>query len=101
MVPVSYTHLDVYKRQLPDSNTDWISIQTPFIGLFNDVIELYAQKKGDIITLSDNGDTFHNLELVGASLNRAGERKNIAERILLNYGVHLKDNELYLSLIHI
>lgn len=90
-----YTWLKSKTVILPDSNTDWISIQTPFIGLFNDVIELYAQKKGDIITLSDNGDTFHNLELVGASLNRAGERKNIAERILLNYGVHLKDNELY------
>jgi hypothetical protein len=79
---------------LPDEKTQWVAIQTPFIGLFNDVIEMYAQKKGNLITLSDNGETFHNLDLVGASLTHVGERKNIAERILLNYGVQLKNDEL-------
>ncbi len=79
---------------IPDQRTDWVAIQTPFIGLFNDVIELYAKKKEDKIILSDNGETFHNLDLVGTSLNRVGERRNIAERILLNYGIQCKDNEL-------
>jgi hypothetical protein len=79
---------------IQDQRTEWVAIQTPFIGLFNDVIEMYAQKKGDRITLSDNGETFHNLDLVGASLNRLGERRNIAERILLNYGIQLQDDEL-------
>lgn len=79
---------------LPDDKTEWVAIQTPFIGLFNDVIEMYAQKKGDKILLSDNGETFHNLELVGTSLSRAGERRNLAERILLNYGVQMQKDEL-------
>lgn len=79
---------------IPDTQTEWVAIQTPFIGLYNDVIEIYAQKKGAKIILSDNGETLHNLDLVGASLNRAGERKNIAERILLNYGIQLQGNEL-------
>ncbi|MCE6988489.1 DUF1828 domain-containing protein [Dyadobacter sp. CY323] len=79
---------------IPDERTEWVSIQTPFIGLFNDTIEMYAQKKGKKILLSDNGDTFHNLELVGASINRVGERRNIAERILLNYGIQLNNDEL-------
>lgn len=79
---------------IPDERTEWVAIQTPFIGLFNDVIEMYAQKKDNKIILSDNGETFHNLDLVGISLNRIGERQNIAERILLNYGVQLKENEL-------
>lgn len=78
----------------PDANTGWVSIQTPFIGLFNDTIEMYAQKKGEKIILSDNGETLHNLELVGTSLGRAGERKNMAERILLNYGIHQNGEEL-------
>lgn len=79
---------------IPDERTEWVAIQTPFIGLFNDVIEMYAQKKNEKIILSDNGETFHNLDLVGASVNRSGERRNIAERILLNYGIQLKDSEL-------
>jgi len=77
-----------------DEKTGWASIQTPFIGVFNDTIELYAQKKNDKIILSDNGDTYNNLELLGVSLKRSGERKNIADRILLNYGVTNKNDEL-------
>jgi hypothetical protein len=79
---------------LPDAATEWVAIQTPFIGLFNDVIEIYAKKNGERIILSDNGETFHNLDLLGTSLNRAGERKNIAERILLNYGIQIYGSEL-------
>lgn len=79
---------------IPDLSTEWVAIQTPFIGLYNDVIEIYAQKKGDNIILSDNGETLNNLELVGASISRTGERRMIAERILLNYGIQLIGNEL-------
>ena len=62
--------------------------------MYNDVVEIYAQKKGIHITLSDNGETLNNLELVGAAIGRAGERRMIAERILLNYGIQLIENEL-------
>ncbi len=79
---------------LPDIKTEWVAIQTPFIGLFNDVIEIYAQKKGEKIILSDNGETYHNLDLVGTSLNRVGERKNLADRIMLNYGIQQQGGEL-------
>ena len=79
---------------IPDISTEWVAIQTPFIGLYNDVIEIYAQKKGATIVLSDNGETLNNLELVGASISRTGERRNIAERILLNYGIQLSGKEL-------
>ncbi|MBE7177770.1 MAG: DUF1828 domain-containing protein [Mucilaginibacter polytrichastri] len=79
---------------IPDNQTDWVSIQTPFIGLFNDTIEVYVKKKQDKIIMSDNGETFHNLDLVGASVNRVGERKMFMERILLNYGIRLDDTEL-------
>ena len=79
---------------LADNNTEWVSIQTPFIGIFNDVIEIYARKQGGKIILSDNGETLHNLELVGTSLSRSGDRRNVAERILLNYGIQLSKEEL-------
>lgn len=77
----------------PDAHTGWVAISTPFIGLFNDALEIYAQKRGNKIVLSDNGETFHNLELVGAKI-RKGERKEITDRILLNYGISIKDDEL-------
>jgi hypothetical protein len=80
-----------------DEKTGWISIKTPFIGLFNDIIEIYVQKKGNKIILSDNGETYNNLELVGVTLKRAGERKNLADRILLNYGIGSFQNELILE----
>jgi hypothetical protein len=79
---------------IPDETSEWVAIQTPFIGLYNDVIEIYAQKKGAKIILSDNGETLNNLDLVGSSINRTGERRIIAERILLNYGIQLIGTEL-------
>lgn len=82
---------------IPDDNSEWTAIQTPFLGLYNDVIEMYAKKKGSNIILSDNGETFNNLDLVGSSLYRIGERRNLAERILLNYGVQLKGSELLIE----
>jgi hypothetical protein len=79
-----------------DSKTDWVMITTPFVGMFNDLLELYAQKKDNKIILSDNGETINNLELVGAKVNR-GERKDIFNKILLNYGLTLKNDELILE----
>jgi len=92
-----YTWLKNKTIVLSDENTEWTAIQTPFLGLYNDVIEMYAKKSGSKIILSDNGDTFNNLDLVGSSLNRAGDRRNIAEKILLNYGVRLDGTELVIE----
>lgn len=80
----------------PDRQTGWFTISTPFIGIFNDTLEIYAQKYDDKIVLSDNGETIGNLELLGVKL-RKGERKDIAERILINYGINLKNNELIIE----
>ena len=79
-----------------DNQTGWAAISTPFIGLFNDVIEIYVQKKTDTtFLLSDGGDTLQNLELVGVNINASSNRKNILNQILINYGVTLmNDNEL-------
>lgn len=76
-----------------DEQTGWASVQTPFVGLFNDNLEIYIRKSGNTILLSDDGETINNLELVGTKI-RKGEKKDIADRILLTYGIALKDNEL-------
>lgn len=75
-------------------DTGWTQISTPFSGLFNDPIEIYAKKIDDKILLSDDGLTFRNLDLLGASVTRSSKRKDILYKILLNYGVRLQNNEL-------
>ncbi|MDP3113614.1 MAG: DUF1828 domain-containing protein [Candidatus Cloacimonadaceae bacterium] len=78
-----------------DNVTNWTQITTPFLGLFNDSIEIYVKKEKEKLILSDDGETIHNLELSGVSLSRSAKRKDILESILLNYGVTLnKDSEL-------
>jgi hypothetical protein len=79
-----------------DKRTNWISISTPFIGLFNDNIEFFVKKKDNEIIFSDDGETLYNLGLIGVNFKK-GERKNIFERILLNYGINIKNDELFIK----
>lgn len=80
-----------------DEKTEWVTVSTPFVGLFNDPIEIYMKKDGDTIVLSDDGVTLRNLELAGANVIRSPKRKEWLEFILLNYGVQLQNNELYVN----
>ena len=77
-----------------DSNTDWHLINTPFVGAFNDTIEIYAQKNGNHLKLSDNGETMSNLELQGLHIQGSKRRRAILDTILLNYGVRAENDEL-------
>ena len=73
----------------------WTLISTPFLGLFNDTLELYCQRENGKILLSDDGYTLRQLELCGVSLTRSPKRKEILDGILLNYGVQIiADGEL-------
>lgn len=77
-----------------DSNTDWFLINTPFVGAFNDTIEIYAQKSGSHLKLSDNGETMSNLELQGLHIQGSKRRRAILDTILLNYGIRAENDEL-------
>ncbi len=80
-----------------DDVTGWSVISTPFFGIFNDAIELYVKKNNGTILLSDDGQTIHNLELVGVNIFRSPKRKEILEKIFYNYGVNLKDDEIVIE----
>ena len=54
-----------------DERTGWSAITTPFVGLFNDNIEIYAKLDNGRLILSDDGITLSNLDLVGASISRS------------------------------
>lgn len=77
-----------------DEQSGWFSVSTPFMGLFNDPIEIYMKKEGDTIILSDDGLTLKNLELAGVNIPRSPKRKEWLDFILLNHGITLEDNEL-------
>lgn len=77
-----------------EKSTDWFLINTPFLGAFNDTIEIYAQKNGSQLILSDNGETMTNLELQGLHIQGSKKRRNLLDSILLNYGIRRNDEEL-------
>jgi len=89
-----YKFLQDKTEIITDTGTDWVSISTPFIGAFNDCIEIYVKKSGDIIFLSDDGVTLKNLNLQGVHFNNSPKRKEMFDRILLTYGLEVIDNEL-------
>lgn len=92
-----YTWLQKQTKIFTDSKSEWITIRTPYIGLFNDIIEMYAKQNGDKIILSDNGDTLSNLELAGTTFTRSNTKKSLLESVLLNYGIKLQNDELIIE----
>jgi hypothetical protein len=76
------------------NSNDWIEISTPFVGLFNDTVDIYAKKEGNKIILSDDGNTLRDLELSGLEITRSPKRKEILDRILINHGVQMNNEEL-------
>lgn len=80
-----------------DLTTDWFLINTPFIGAFNDTIEIYAQKNGSQLKLSDNGETLSNLEIQGLQIQGSKRRKSLLDSILINYGVKINNDELVIE----
>ncbi len=95
------TYVDDYYNWLREktyvqkgTSTDWFLINTPFVGAFNDTIEIYAQKNGSQLVLSDNGETLSNLELQGLHIQGSKKRRFILDTILLNYGIRSENDEL-------
>jgi len=82
---------------LKNTQTEWFIISTPFVGLFNDTIDIYCKESNGIITLSDDGNTLHNLDISGVSITRSPKRKEIFEKIILNYGIQCNDGELIVT----
>ncbi len=77
-----------------DETTGWSVISTPFLGAYNDHIEIFIRTNGENIELSDDGVIFDNLRQLGVNVNRSLKRKEWVEYILRNYGVTIEDNEL-------
>lgn len=78
-----------------DGGTEWYAVSTPFVGQFNDHIEIFVKREDGRILLSDDGETLANLEMVGVNFSKSAWRKEMLRKALRNYGVALDgDNEL-------
>ncbi|MDY6856664.1 MAG: DUF1829 domain-containing protein [Thermodesulfobacteriota bacterium] len=93
--------LESYYKWLKDNtviehnyNTKWSLISTPFVGIFNDMLEIYIKVDGDTVLFSDDGITLNNLETIGVNILKSRQRRQIFDGILFNFGLKLTGREL-------
>lgn len=75
-------------------DNSWTEITTPYLDRHNDYLQIYAQKNGDEILLTDDGYILNDLEMSGCSLDTR-RRKDILATTLCGFGIKLKDNCLF------
>jgi len=97
ITPLINSYYDFLKGKtsvITETGTNWVVISTPFIGLFNDTLDIYAKmdSANNKILLSDDGVTLKNLDLIGATISHSPKRKEIVQRILSNYDVQIDPN---------
>lgn len=93
-------------QQLVDSYLDWLrtglSVQevsgyceltTPFLDRHNDHLQIYAARKDDKITLTDDGYILSDLRTSGLDTSTP-KRKAVLDSLVNGFGVHLRENEL-------
>ncbi len=68
-------------------------ITTPFLDRHNDRLQIYVQRKGDHLRLTDDGYIISDLESCGCQLHR-GRREALLKTILNGFGVGEEDGEL-------
>lgn len=73
-----------------DSKTGWTSMPTPFLGLYNDLIELFVKEEAGYLFLSDDGQTIWNAETTGLDMKEP-DQKHLLDVILSKYRVNLSD----------
>jgi hypothetical protein len=83
-----------------DGKSGWCRITTPFVGMFNDPIEVFIKEQNGKLLLSDDGVIIENLELSGVDIFRSPKRKEWLEYIKLNFGIDILDGELRVEATH-
>lgn len=68
-------------------------ISTPFLDRHNDEIEIFVERKGDQIVLSDDGYTLRDLASTGVDISSGGRKLHL-NRILAGFGVSVEADEL-------
>ena len=81
-------HQEWSTKQITFEKTDSsLKIETPFVDMYHDSIELFIDSSSDGYLLSDDAHTVTELELSGLKINASKNRQVMFDKILLNYGV--------------
>lgn len=73
-----------------DKGTGWFAVSTPFVGLFNDTIDIFVKKESETkILLSDDGETIENLFVSGVDVLRSPKRKEYMQKVANNFGIKI------------
>ncbi|ANQ51427.1 DUF1828 domain-containing protein [Flammeovirga sp. MY04] len=93
-----YSWLQDNTRTLKEKNSEWGRISTPYKALNNDFITFSIKSDKDQITISDDGDTINNLNLLGLEFNkRSKTRLVLKNKILKSYNIIDDEGELLSS----
>ena len=87
----------VMEKKFEDSDkteTEWVEIPTPFIGTFNDTIDLYIKYKKDKVIFTDDGVTINNLDLMGYKMTKHKDRFH---KIFTDYKIKLDKDDMIIS----
>jgi len=71
-----------------------LEITTPFIDRHNDCIQIYVERKGDNLRLTDDGYTINDLSMCGCNLDSA-KRAEMLESILRGFAISRQGAELF------
>ena len=74
---------------------EYYEITTPYLDRFDDFLQIYVkQLKDGTIYMTDDGYIIGNLLSCGLSLRKNSNKFKILERIVINYGLQLKGEEI-------
>lgn len=79
-----------------ESGEGYTLISTPFLDPHNDELQIYVEKQGDNLKLSDDGYTLNDLRDSGLEINTP-KRDAHVRQILNGFGVRLEENELVVT----
>ena len=90
--------LDQYWAWLKDRTVlrevdDWVEITTPHLDRHNDCIQIYAQRTGEMVTLTDDGYILDDLETSGCSIDTP-KRQALFDMTLKGFGVKHTEGRL-------
>ncbi|MCS7288613.1 MAG: DUF1828 domain-containing protein [Roseiflexus sp.] len=70
-----------------EEREEYVRIRTPYLYPDGDIIDLFCQEEGDVIVVSDLGETGRWLRMQSVSAKRAPKHQALIKDICLNHGV--------------
>jgi hypothetical protein len=94
-------YLDGYLEWLKDKTIlkekgGWVEVTTPFLDRHNDCVQIYVRANGNVVQLSDDGNTIRDLQANGCDIT-SKKRMQILKTTLNGFGVQLNGITLEVS----